>query len=135
MLISEYLKLRNDIAVSTGKISQQPSSTTTTKGSTVASPFAEVLKEQLGQTGGVEFSKHALDRIEQRGINLSEGNTLARLDKAVELAQQKGSNDALVLVGSNAFVVSIKNNKVITAMTNEDLQGNVFTNIDSTVIM
>ncbi len=32
-----------------------------------------------------------------------------------ELAEQKGSNDALVIVDSNAFLVSVKNNKVIVS--------------------
>jgi flagellar operon protein len=59
---------------------------------------------------------------------------LERLDKAVEAAQQKGANDALVLIDSTAFLVSVKNNKVITTVSADDLQGNVFTNIDSAVI-
>ena len=63
------------------------------------------------------------------------GDTLERLNKAVELAGEKGSNDALVMIGSNAFIVSIKNNKVITTLSADDMQGNIFTNIDSTVIM
>jgi len=53
----------------------------------------------------------------------------------VELAAKKGSNDALVLVDSTAFVVSVKNNKVITALSGADLTGSVFTNIDSAIIM
>jgi flagellar operon protein len=65
---------------------------------------------------------------------LTENNTLERLDKAVEAAQQKGANDALVLIDSTAFLVSVKNNKVITTVSADDLQGNVFTNIDSAVI-
>ena len=39
------------------------------------------------------------------------------------------------MIGSNAFIVSIKNNKVITTLSADDMQGNIFTNIDSTVIM
>jgi flagellar operon protein len=60
---------------------------------------------------------------------------LERLNKGVELAASKGSNDALVLVDSTAFVVSVKNNKVITTMSGADLAGSIFTNIDSTIIM
>ena len=81
------------------------------------------------------FSKHALERISERQIDIENGDTLERLNKAVELAGEKGSNDALVMIGSNAFIVSIKNNKVITTLSAEDMQGNIFTNIDSTVIM
>ena len=81
------------------------------------------------------FSKHALERISERRIDIENGDTLERLNKAVELAGEKGSNDALVMIGSNAFIVSIKNNKVITTLSADDMQGNIFTNIDSTVIM
>ena len=34
-----------------------------------------------------------------------------------------------------AFVVSVKNNVVITAVNNEELKENVFTNIDGAVIV
>lgn len=139
MLISEYLQTRN-VAVTTGK--GFPS--TVTDGSTVQSPrnsdFAKELQSQLAENKnteqtGVVFSKHALDRISERQIDLDSGNTLERLNKAVELAEEKGSNDALVMIDSNAFIVSIKNNKVITTLSADDMQGNIFTNIDSTVIM
>lgn len=100
------------------------------------SPFAQALKEQLDKkTQGVEFSKHAIDRINERSIDLNDGNKLERLNKAVEIAQQKGANETLVLVDQTAFVVNVKNNKVITTMSQQDMMGNIFTNIDSTVII
>ena len=97
--------------------------------------FAEALQEKLNEKHGVEFSKHALQRLEERSIDLSENETLERLNKGVELAAGKGSSETLVLVGRNAFVVSVKNNKVITTLSDNELNGNVFTNIDSTVIV
>ncbi len=100
------------------------------------SAFAHALREKLNQnTGSVEFSKHALDRINQRSIDMTEGNKLERLNKAVELAQEKGANETLILIDRTAFVVNVRNNKVITTMSDSDMLGNVFTNIDSTVIM
>ena len=100
------------------------------------STFAQTLKKQLEkQSGSVEFSKHAIDRINQRNIDMQEDDKMERLNKAVELAQQKGANETLVLIDQTAFVVSVKNNKVITTMSQQDMVGNVFTNIDSTVIM
>ena len=58
-----------------------------------------------------------------------------RLNDGIEIAAEKGSNETLVLVDKTAFVVSVKNRTVITTMSQEDLKGNIFTNIDSTVIM
>ena len=137
MLISEYLQLRN-VSVTTGK--PGASQANSQNGSVLPqdSDFARELKNQLDaldNNSGVKFSKHAMDRITERNIDMSEGNRLDRLNKAVELAGEKGSDDALVMIDSTAFLVSIKNNKVITTLTADDMRGNIFTNIDSTVIM
>ncbi len=139
MLISEYLQLRN-VSVSTGKTAGVPQQQTqnTTAVSPQNSDFAKELKSQLetlNRNSGVQFSKHAMDRISERNIDLSEDNRLDRLNRAVTLAGEKGSDDALVMIDSTAFLVSIKNNKVITTLTADDMQGSIFTNIDSTVIM
>ncbi|MBP0982788.1 MAG: hypothetical protein J6A19_03605 [Oscillospiraceae bacterium] len=133
MLISEYLALRNQISVTTGNAQVQPASTA--KDAVQEGSFAQALQEKLDEKRGVEFSKHAMQRLEERSIDLSENSTLERLNRGVELAADKGSSETLVLVGRNAFVVSVKNNKVITTLSDNELQGNVFTNIDSTVIV
>lgn len=133
MLISEYLALRNQISVTTGNAQVQPVSTA--KDAVQEGSFAQALQEKLDEKRGVEFSKHAMQRLEERSIDLSENSTLERLNRGVELAADKGSSETLVLVGRNAFVVSVKNNKVITTLSDNELQGNVFTNIDSTVIV
>lgn len=101
------------------------------------SPFAKTLEAELARQGdsGVTFSRHAMERIGDRNIDMAENDKLGRLNKAVEVATQKGSNETLVLLDRTAFLVSVKNNKVITTLTQEDMQGNIFTNIDSTVIM
>ncbi len=133
MLINE-LRLKNLQVNPSASPSTSPkvSQSTNPQGS----PFAQALKEQLEKKSqGVEFSKHAIDRINERSIDLSDGNTLERLNKAVEIAQQKGANETLVLVDQTAFVVNVKNNKVITTMSQQDMMGNIFTNIDSTVII
>lgn len=130
MLISEYLALRNQISVTTGNSGVNVPETESSEES-----FAEALKQKIEEKQGVEFSKHAMQRISERNIDITEDNTLERLNKGVEIAAEKGSNESLVLVGNNAFVVSVKNNKVITTVSQEELKGNIFTNIDSTVIM
>jgi flagellar operon protein len=83
--------------------------------------------------GGLSFSKHALARVERRGIEL-DGGTLGRLSQGVQRAASKGSRDSLVLVDGTAFVVSVSNRTVITAVGSEHMKDNVFTNIDSAVI-
>lgn len=138
MLIGELLQTRN-LPITTGNASAfQTVQSSEDSSSPIESGFAKELQAQLAEKssdGGVSFSKHAMERISERQIDLDSENTLERLNKAVELAGEKGSNDALVMIGSNAFIVSVKNNKVITTLSADDMQGNIFTNIDSTVIM
>ncbi len=136
MLISEYLALRNQISVTTGNSTGAANGIAARETVQEGESFAAALQRRLDEKqGGVEFSKHAIQRLEERSIDLTEGNTLERLNKGVEIAADKGSSETLVLVDKTAFVVSVKNNKVITTMSNEDLMGNIFTNIDSTVII
>jgi flagellar operon protein len=97
------------------------------------SPFARVLDQKL-PTQGVKFSQHAQDRLKARNINLST-NDLAKLEGAVNSVAQKGGKESLVMMGNAALVVSIKNRTVVTAMDRTQMQGNVFTNIDSAVII
>ncbi|MDH7576759.1 MAG: TIGR02530 family flagellar biosynthesis protein [Bacillota bacterium] len=91
--------------------------------------FAEILNQHT-----LKFSRHAQERIAKREISLDAGH-LQRINTAVEKAAAKGAHDSLILVDNLAFVVSIKNRTVITALDEKSLRGNVFTNIDSAVII
>ncbi len=95
--------------------------------------FSEVLAKQTSALEPPRFSRHALDRLNQRGIEVS-GPTLDRLTGGVAQAAAKGSRDSVVFVDGTAFVVSVKNNTVITAVGSEHMKDHVFTNIDSAVI-
>lgn len=95
--------------------------------------FGELLQKEIADLKEVKFSRHALERIAQRQIALGQ-TQLLRLEEAVEKAQTKGARESLILLDDLAFVVSIKNKTVITAVDQESRKGNVFTNIDSAVI-
>jgi flagellar operon protein len=95
--------------------------------------FADVLADKVNAGGGVRFSNHALDRLRRRGIDLDEA-ALARLNDGVARAAGKGSRDSLVLLDDTAFVVSVRNRTVVTAVGREHMKEQVFTNIDSAVI-
>jgi len=112
-----------------------------TKGAT---DFSDLLTKKLGEpeknqkplskTEGLRFSQHALERMANRGITFKPED-IARLNDAVDKAAKKGSRESLVLMGENAFIVSVKSKTVVTAMDREAMKENVFTNIDSTVIL
>ncbi|MFL5963112.1 MAG: TIGR02530 family flagellar biosynthesis protein [Gaiellaceae bacterium] len=100
---------------------------------TTGPAFADVLAGRLAAPKPVQFSGHALQRIERRGIPLDEG-AVARLAGGVDRAAAKGSRSSLVLVDETAFVVSVPNRTVVTAVDREHMREQVFTNIDSAVI-
>lgn len=93
--------------------------------------FDQMLEQQLN---GVKFSQHALQRMQSRNIELDQEG-LAKLNQAVDKAAQKGSRESLVLMDDLALVVSVTNKTVITAMDGASMKDNVFTNIDSAVIV
>ena len=94
--------------------------------------FQTLLESRLKRTG-LEFSKHALERLEQRSIQVS-SDTLERLSESARRAESKGAKTTLILIGDLAFVVSVENKRVITVAEQSSLQERVFTNIDSVVV-
>ncbi len=95
--------------------------------------FADVLAQSASAAQAPSFSKHALDRLVRRGIDVSP-QTLARLTDGLQRAAGKGARNSVVFVDGTAFVASVQNNTVITAVTPEHMREHVFTNIDSAVI-
>lgn len=95
--------------------------------------FGRLIEQQLGGDE-LKFSAHAQARMNSRNITL-DARDLERLRQGVAQAAAKGSNESLVLKDNVAFVVSVKNNTVITAVDAQSMRGNVFTNIDSAVIV
>ncbi len=94
--------------------------------------FDQVLEKEISR--GLKFSKHAQERLQSRNIKLSPQD-VERIQEAVTQARSKGSRDSLIIMDRLALVVSIKNNTVITAVDDSNIKQNVFTNIDSAVII
>ena len=95
--------------------------------------FKDLLENNLEQAN-LSFSKHAKRRINARGINF-QGQDLTQLKEGVAKAKEKGGQESLIMVNDNAYIVSVENETVITAMGEDEIEENVFTNIDSAVIM
>jgi flagellar operon protein len=136
MLLNDFLKMRNQqLSVNKPDAQNLPNTPQKPEVNKDGQTFADALREKVAKTNEVDFSNHAIRRLDSRGIDVIENGKLDRLNEGTRIAAEKGSNDALILVDSTAFLVSVKNNKVVTTMELEELKGNVFTNIDSTVIM
>jgi len=95
--------------------------------------FQEVL-DTINKNDSVKFSKHALERLESRNINLT-NSEIDKINSAITKASQKGVKEALILMDNKAFIASVKNNTVITAAIDNQLKDSVFTNIDGAVII
>lgn len=96
--------------------------------------FADLLKEGIKNEESVQFSKHAETRIQQRGIEVSE-DLMQGLNQAVQKAREKGAKDTVIIGAQGAFIVNVPNNIVVTTMTEQEMKSNIFTNIDSAVLM
>lgn len=99
--------------------------------------FEEILRQkQEPQAGELKFSRHAGNRLSQREISLTE-NQKKRLEDGTVKAREKGMRESLVMVDQLAFIVNVRNNTVVTAMSLEagGSDETVFTNIDGAVII
>ena len=93
--------------------------------------FDTILQQKINE---VKFSQHAQERLSSRNIKLS-ATDLKKLDHAVEKIAQKGAKESLIMLNDVALVVSVKNKTVITAMDGASAKDNIFTNIDSAMII
>ena len=81
-----------------------------------------------------KFSNHAVERMRARGIHYSP-KEMSSIQNAINSAKDKGAKETLVLTDKSAMIVSVKNSTVVTVMDKDALKENVFTNIDSTVVI
>lgn len=96
--------------------------------------FSDVLKKRIDSKDELQFSRHASERVNQRGIEMSEP-FLNDLRSAVEKARSKGAKDVVIISEKGAFIVNVPNNTVVTTMSGSEMKENIFTNIDSAILL
>ena len=101
-----------------------------------APSFRSVLEQQQRTSNAqpLKFSAHAMQRLQSRNIQLS-NEDVARMNAMGDKAAEKGAKQSLFMLRDIAMVVSIKNRTVITAVDQESMKENVFTNIDSAAVI
>ena len=82
----------------------------------------------------INFSKHAMSRAEERGIEVTD-TLMDQLADSVERASAKGATNILAFDATRAFIINIPHGRVITTMSQEEMQENIFTNIDGAVLL
>lgn len=84
-----------------------------------------------GLDDGLRFSKHAMERLKERKIELG-GDEFMKIKSAIEKIRGKGGRDSLIVAKDSAYIVDVEKNTVVTAMDLKGMKDNVFTKIDST---
>lgn len=82
----------------------------------------------------LRFSNHAIERMRTRGIRFSP-EQLTKIEGAIQKASAKGAKNTLLLTDNSALIVSVKDHTVVTVLDRAAMKDNVFTNIDSTVMV
>lgn len=97
--------------------------------------FAAALQQELTRAGqDVQFSKHAMTRAEERGIEITP-DLMDQIKGSMVRAQAKGATNILAMDTEKAFIINVPNAKVITAITQDEMKDSVFTNIDGAVFL
>lgn len=95
--------------------------------------FQEVFRDAQ-ETGPLKLSAHAKERLQSRKIEL-DGQDWKRINEGVAKAAAKGAKEALIVTEKAALVVAVKNRTVVTAVDPASMRDQVFTNIDSAVLV
>ncbi|MHC6179377.1 TIGR02530 family flagellar biosynthesis protein [Clostridium sp. JNZ X4-2] len=108
--------------------------TNDTKNTSGEMSFKDTLNNEIDKTNGFIISNHAAERLKNRNINLNEDD-MKNINSAINRAGDKGCSESALLYKDTVFIASIKNRTVITALDKNSGNKNVFTNIDSMVIV
>jgi flagellar operon protein len=99
-----------------------------------AESFNSLLQKEIQNVNDIKFTKHAQQRLTSRNITLSDED-VQKLSSAMDRAQEKGVQDSLVIMNNIAYIVSIPDKTVITAIPVNEAGQTTFTNIDGAVIL
>lgn len=98
--------------------------------------FDALLKNKIdgGKETNFKLSSHALKRIQERNIDI-DGDEFLKLKNAFLKLKAKGGRSSLVITDRGAYILDVAKNTVVTAVDRQNLKENVFTKIDSTLII
>lgn len=94
--------------------------------------FKDILNNAKSKDEGFTVSKHAALRLNE--INFTKED-MKKIEKGFEIAKDKNSKNTVMLYKDVALIASVENKTLITAVNKERAENNIFTNIDSVVIL
>ena len=96
--------------------------------------FNETFKSVAVSSKELTISKHAAQRLGERGIHLNEKEWDLISEKLSE-AKSKGVTDSLIVLKGATLIASAKNHTIITAMNREEATSHLFTNINGAILI
>lgn len=102
------------------------------KTNTTNADFKKVLDDTLKSNNSIKISGHAQQRMVERGIRLQEQD-MNLISNGMDKLEAKGGKESLMLYKDMAFIASVENRTIITAMGNKEID--TITNIDSAIII
>lgn len=118
----------NNIGESSSQVNLQKNKTPIKKGYT----FKDFLDKEIENKKSYKLSKHAVERLSSVDFNQEDFNNLR---DGIRRAREKGSKNTVMVYKDMAILASVENNTIITVVEKERAKENVFTNIDSVVII
>jgi len=101
------------------------------------SEFNKILEEQFAPKSpehGIKISTHAAKRLQERNLSM-DNDEYFKLKGAIDKLKTKGGQDSLVITPKAAYIVDVNNNTIVTAIDKDNMAENVFTKIDSTLVV
>ena len=116
-----------------GALPAQPQKPAAPSGESFGALLQKAQEQRQGQKQ-INFSKHAMSRAQERGIELTP-DLMEKLSGSVEKAQEKGAKNILAFNATQAFIINVPYGRVITTMNQDEMKENIFTNIDGAVLI
>jgi flagellar operon protein len=115
-----------------GQIASTQTKISNTTNANDKTSFKDILDSVKSKDEGFTVSKHAALRLNE--INFTEED-MKQIEKGFKIAKDKNSKNTVMLYKDVALIASVENKTLITAVEKERAKDNIFTNIDSVVIL
>jgi len=90
--------------------------------------------KEVEEQHGMNLSTHAAKRLHERNIEM-DSDEFFKLRGAVDKLKSKGGRDSLIITDKAAYIVDVNKNTIVTAIDKNNMMENVFTKIDSTLVV
>ncbi|MDT8716650.1 flagellar biosynthesis protein [Clostridium sp. 19966] len=94
--------------------------------------FKNVLAEAIEKDNGFTISNHAAERLNGTAFTDSD---MKKINEGINKAEEKGCKNCVMLYKDVALVTSIENRTIITAVNGDRRKDNLFTNVDSVLLL